>query len=651
MHSGKRTPNSGLTGQTCRTHPGRAGWSRWDVFLALGALLVISAIAIPAVSSVRESARRSQCAWNLKILTQGLLQYHDSHKCLPPAAIWKPGQLKSLMLDQNRRIDLFTHQNWAQLVLPHIGRTDIANLFAPGRPVAAAENESARTLALKEMTCPSDHFNEPENHYRFERRPDDPDPIIFARGNYSINGGTHAHRTRPGATSRPRGDGFELIIDEKRRTVRHIGNGIAGINQTFSLSDFVNGQSTLVALEEVRSGIHPLDPRGVWSLGQIGGSLNWGNGVTGDDGGPNNQDKRADDVLGCGRLHQILGKEALMEARMPCVHYIDRNDQATARSLHVAGVNVSFMDGAVRFVNDRVDSGLWHVMHSRETPTEVLAEVFEERLNTLQPPPDRQPAESGGPPPTVKPGTVFANSLAMTFVSLPAGEFQMGVADIGNDFEPPPPECPTHLVKITRPIWIGQYEVTQESFQQVMGSNPSHHRPAPGQAGSFAKFPVEQVTWFEAEKFCTRLSALPAERTAKRHYRLPTEAEWEYACRAGSSKAYEPPGSQDQARNGENGGLDQALPITAVGSYAPNAFQLYDMRGNVWEWCADWYDRAYYSRSPTDDPQGPATGYLKVLRGNDWIFTGEACRISAPMMLPWKSNPFVGFRVVCEIHD
>ena len=93
------------------------------------------------------------------------------------------------------------------------------------------------------------------------------------------------------------------------------------------------------------------------------------------------------------------------------------------------------------------------------------------------------------------------------------------------------------------------------------------------------------------------------------------------------------------------------LPGVKVGSYPANEFGLHDMRGNVWEWCADWFDRGYYSRSPRDDPQGPAAGYLKVVRGGDWIFVGEVCRINYPIMSPWQRSPFVGFRVVCEGHE
>ncbi len=101
--------------------------------------------------------------------------------------------------------------------------------------------------------------------------------------------------------------------------------------------------------------------------------------------------------------------------------------------------------------------------------------------------------------------------------------------------------------------------------------------------------------------------------------------------------------------SGVNVAIQPALPITRVGSYPANDFGLHDMRGNVWEWCSDWFDRSYYQRSPAVDPQGPSAGFLKVVRGGDWTFVGEVCRINYPMTPPWKRNRYVGFRVACDV--
>jgi formylglycine-generating enzyme required for sulfatase activity len=198
-------------------------------------------------------------------------------------------------------------------------------------------------------------------------------------------------------------------------------------------------------------------------------------------------------------------------------------------------------------------------------------------------------------------------------------------------------------VIVSKAFWLGQHEVTQKQFLEVLQRNPSRHTGT-----DTDDFPVDSVTWNDAAEFCRKLSDRSDEKSAGRVYRLPTEAEWEYACRSGSALPYIwTQTRQDDDSSGENSGMRPSLPITGVGSYKPNSFGLYDMRGNVWEWTADWFDREYYRRSPTEDPQGPARGFIKVVRGSDWTFIGETCRINYPMMPPWKSSQFVGFRVVC----
>jgi len=230
----------------------------------------------------------------------------------------------------------------------------------------------------------------------------------------------------------------------------------------------------------------------------------------------------------------------------------------------------------------------------------------------------------------------------------------MGVADKGND-KSPPQDSPAHLVRITRPFWIGTFEVTRGQFSRIMvdalGEQvESQNGESEIESAEHAEFPVTGVKWDEAVEFCRRLSARPEERQAGLHYRLPTEAEWEYACRGGKSTPY----SWIQNRragdeSGEAAGILPPLPLMTVGSYPPNEFGLCDMRGNAWEWTADWLDRDYYLRSPIEDPRGPARGQIKVVRGGDWKFVGEDCQIEYSAMPPWKANPIVGFRVVAEL--
>jgi formylglycine-generating enzyme required for sulfatase activity len=144
------------------------------------------------------------------------------------------------------------------------------------------------------------------------------------------------------------------------------------------------------------------------------------------------------------------------------------------------------------------------------------------------------------------------------------------------------------------------------------------------------RVPVEGVSWSDAVTFCERLSALPGERAARRVYRLPSEAEWEYACRAGTRTPFHTGKALSPKQANINGGLDSPGPYlgrtTSVGSYRPNAFGLYDMHGNVAEWCHDSFDRGYYARSPKKDPRGPRASRWVVSRGGWWGRFADNCR-------------------------
>lgn len=621
----------------------RDGLSAVEVLLAVAALAAILAIVCPLVLTLRETARRRACQGNLKQLGIALHAYHDSFKSLPPAAVWGTSEMRSLALNVSHRVDLFTRSNWALMLLPFADESVLAQSLDPSLPIADKQNSRIRETSLSLMTCASDNFNRRDNPHVFA--PIDGVSIPFARGNYAINGGSHSMRLEPGSTSSPTGDGAHLDVNSTTREFRYWGNGIAGFNVTFSLKDFQNGSSSLVALEEVRAGIHAVDPRGVWAFGQIGGSVTWAHGVNGDDYGPNNPWPRSDDILGCAKLHDTVGTETLTRENMPCVSYIDINTNSTARSLHPGGANLLMMDGSTRFISDEIDPACWHVMHSRETPVTVFSNNTHQLLETTNIIQDAQKATSS-PWPADSPAMV-TNSQGMELVLIPAGEFEMGIADQG--FGPVPSQAPTHRVQIAQSFFMGRQEVTQQQFAAILKRNPSFHTATIASVDSTADFPVEQVTWNDAQQFCDALSALPVEKKAGRHYRLPSEAEWEYACRAGNSEQYKLPSFQmETQKTGEMAGFTPAAPLGAVGRYPRNAFGLQDMRGNVWEWCNDWFDRDYYARSAVTDPQGPAAGFLKVVRGSDWLYVGESCMISYPIIPPWKSSPFIGFRVVCD---
>jgi len=269
------------------------------------------------------------------------------------------------------------------------------------------------------------------------------------------------------------------------------------------------------------------------------------------------------------------------------------------------------------------------------------------------------------------------NSLGMAFVKLPAGEFLMGSDEPPDTLARAYPqlpaarfaqlddEGPVHRVRITRAFWMGQHEVTVGQFRRFVeasGHVPESEADGTGGYGWRADYdpattprgdafegrdrryswrnpgfaqgedhPVVNVTWHDAQALAAWLS-----RTEGRRYRLPTEAEWEYACRAGTRSRYHAgddprsllgaanvfdarsarhwPQWQAMALQGDDGHAFTA----PVGSYAPNPWGLHDMHGNAWEWVADWHGDDYYAKSPIDDPQGPAQGTVRVRRGGSW---------------------------------
>ena len=225
-------------------------------------------------------------------------------------------------------------------------------------------------------------------------------------------------------------------------------------------------------------------------------------------------------------------------------------------------------------------------------------------------------------------GTCFGEVPQFEFVEVPAGEFVMGcgsdTSDCGDD------ERPAHTVELRNEFEIGKYEVTQAQWMAVMGSNPSYfHGPA---------HPVENVSWNSAREFVSRLNR----KGGPYLYRLPTEAEWEYAARAGDSHQFAGD-LNESAWHWANAGNR----THQVGTKRPNAWGLHDMLGNVWEWCRDRYAADYYSRSPVRDPRGPSRGDLRVMRGGSWYRYAWFLRYSARFRdWPEAAYRHVGLRCV-----
>ena len=232
-----------------------------------------------------------------------------------------------------------------------------------------------------------------------------------------------------------------------------------------------------------------------------------------------------------------------------------------------------------------------------------------------------------------------AGTNAVALVQIPGGKFLMGDKD---EIDAPPHEV------VVNSFLMDRHLVTQEQFQKIMGANPSRWKGG--------KNPVEQLRWSDAAKFCNQRSELEGLQPCydlktlvcnfeANGYRLPTEAEWEYACRAGTTTAYffgdSPAKAGDYAWIDKNSG-GHPRP---VGQKQPNPWGLYDMAGNVWEWCNDFYKVDYYQEAPRENPSGPKEGQNKVLRGGAWRFSADNCRSG------YRYNESPGYSDVCFGYD
>jgi len=222
----------------------------------------------------------------------------------------------------------------------------------------------------------------------------------------------------------------------------------------------------------------------------------------------------------------------------------------------------------------------------------------------------------------------------MVFIRLEAGQFAMGspVDERGRESQ----EL-QHPVTLSKPFWLGAYEVTQRQWTAVMGANPSSFQDGGD------SLPVENVTWFEAGAFLQRLK----ERAPGNHFRLPSEAEWEYACRAGTKTAYSVGETlnRDQANFAESADRAGAGHTTRVGQFSPNGWGFFDMHGNVWEWTED--DHCPYASRGVTDPVARCGDPLKVIRGGSWYFSGDSARCALRYTHRPQDRGFsLGFRVV-----
>lgn len=367
----------------------RRGFTLIELLVVIAIIGILTALLLPAVQSAREAARRTQCQNNLKQIGIALHNYHSTHSMLPPFSVWggtggEPlggGTLPVGFIDHVARgASPGSHPdplqaNWLILLLPQLEQASLYLQFDSQKPISDPVNAPVRTAGLSVLRCPTDALNSP-SHDRLALTGGSGN--AYTRGNYGMNLGVNRNCYIWPSTAGTCGDGFETAdSDFLNKNLVTKGNGIGGVNVSRDLSDFPMGTSNLVAVDELRAGVHAIDNRGSWALGLPGASGTVSHGYyssVDDDHGPNHRDPQADDIIGCTQLRAVVSN--LDDINLPCYQspnpLEEVNIQATARSLHPGGVFVMMLDGSAHFVSDNVSADIWLYMHKRDR-----AESFE----------------------------------------------------------------------------------------------------------------------------------------------------------------------------------------------------------------------------------------------------------------------------------
>ena len=370
----------------------RRGFTLIELLVVIGIIALLVAMLLPAVQNSREAARRLGCSNNLHQIGLALSNYHGEFQTLPPFSVWSGPKGEPLggglipvgFIDRVAQgISPSTepdrlNANWLTLILPQLDQGNLYQRFNLQLPSADAANAEPRIAEIASLKCPSDPFNGNNNHYERGMQSGNMG-FTYARGNYGMNMGTNraCYSIPTPESPTPCDDGFtvdgtDLAVDNTTCS----GNGVGGVNVSFRFSEMTTGLSNLICVEEIRAGVHPLDPRGSWALGYAAASGTVRHGIISpneDDAGPNNQSRSGDDIQGGLQLTQAVGAARLAALRMPCLAssnpYNALNYEATARSMHPGGVFVLTLDGSTHFVSDNVNPDVWYQLHNRNNST------------------------------------------------------------------------------------------------------------------------------------------------------------------------------------------------------------------------------------------------------------------------------------------
>jgi prepilin-type N-terminal cleavage/methylation domain-containing protein len=355
------------------------GFTMIELIVVIAIVGVLAALLLPAVQAARESARSTQCLNNLRQLGIALHNYHDAQSCLPPAVIWNGGPGEPLgggglpVGAIDRVADGISPAdgpdrilaNWVILLLPQLEQNNAYKAFNPGLPVDDPSNAVTRATNLSVMLCPSDGYN--VKPYERALLAGTLTGHTYARGNYALNFGPNppCFMGQAGCTG-----GFSVDSLDLLHTNMHIwGSGLSGLNISFRLRDFPHGTTQFVALDEIRAGIDPIDPRGTWALGMAGASITVRNGIFTfpDSGPPNNLAPQGDQIVGCSALIAKYGPQQLTLLGMPCQQNTPAaSSQATSRSMHPMGVHVLLLDGSAQYVSENINPQIWQFLHSKD---------------------------------------------------------------------------------------------------------------------------------------------------------------------------------------------------------------------------------------------------------------------------------------------